>query len=68
MGEELFTSRQSYSCLSLPGVNMAVLAQKKSAGPSECFSAQLGLRTVSSAGEVKPGLRCETFWQIIFYP
>lgn len=47
---------------------MAVLAQKKSAGPSECFSAQLGLRTVSSAGEVKPGLRCETFWQIIFYP
>lgn len=66
VGEELFTSRQShYSWLFLPEANKAVLAQKQSAGPTECLSAQLGLFTVTGAGEIKAELRCETSWQTV---
>lgn len=65
VGEELFTNRQSYSWLFLPEANKAVLAQKQSAGPTECFSAQLGLLTVTGAGEIKAEPRCETSWQTV---
>lgn len=55
-GEGLLASMQSKSWLSLPEANKAILAQRQSAGPTECLSAQLGLRTGIGAGEVKAGL------------
>lgn len=56
VGEELLAHAQSESWLPVPEGHKALLAQGQSAAPTECLSAQLGLCTVLSAGEVKAGL------------